>query len=63
MFAESTSRPSAKLFFCLLIFILSMIQRTKIGPTQRRFLRNELTAWWLVAREASMEAENETEVW
>ena len=48
---------------CCLIFILSVIQRTKIGQTQRPSSRNELTSWRLAAREASMEAENETEDW
>ena len=56
-------RSSTNFILFLLTFILSLIQQTKIGLTQRRSLRNELTSWRLAAREASMEAENETEVW
>ena len=53
------SRPST-----MLTLILSVIQWTKIGLTQRLSSRNELTSWRLVvAREASMEAEKETEDW
>ena len=48
----------------MLTLILSVIQWTKIGLTQRLSSRNELTSWRLVvAREASMEAEKETEDW
>ena len=50
-------------FCCLYFFILSVIQRTKTGQTQKRSLRNELTSWRLAKEASMMEAENEIEVW